>query len=77
MLFWFYRKIELLFYFSVQDIIKLVVGRLAAGERYYSKCYALKLVHLQSKESYWLHNNLSMYQVRQKYESSHPPEEWR
>ncbi|XP_062622322.1 focal adhesion kinase 1-like isoform X3 [Saccostrea cucullata] len=62
---------------DVKDIIKLVVGRLAAGERYYSKCYALKLVHLQSKESYWLHNNLSMYQVRQKYESSHPPEEWR
>ncbi|XP_078319037.1 focal adhesion kinase 1-like isoform X5 [Crassostrea virginica] len=62
---------------DVKDIIKLVVGRLAAGERYYSKCYALKLVHLQSKESYWLHNNLSMYQVRQKYEASHPPEEWR
>nr|XP_011413792.2 focal adhesion kinase 1 isoform X9 [Crassostrea gigas] len=62
---------------KIMDIIKLVVGRLAAGERYYSKCYALKLVHLQSKESYWLHNNLSMYQVRQKYESSHPPEEWR
>ncbi|XP_056017638.1 focal adhesion kinase 1-like isoform X13 [Ostrea edulis] len=62
---------------DVKDIIKLVVGRLAAGERYYAKCYALKLVHVQSKESYWLHNNLSMYQVRQKYESSHPPEEWR
>ena len=63
--------------FSFQDIIKLVVGRLAAGERYFARCYALKLVHIQSRESYWLHNNLSMYQVRQKYESAHPPEEWR
>ncbi|KAK3091583.1 hypothetical protein FSP39_020953 [Pinctada imbricata] len=62
---------------DVKDIIKLVVGRLAAGERYFARCYALKLVHVQSRESYWLHNNLSMYQVRQKYESAHPPDEWR
>ncbi|XP_076085718.1 focal adhesion kinase 1-like isoform X5 [Mytilus galloprovincialis] len=62
---------------DVKDIIQLVVGRLAAGERYFAKCYALKLVHIITRKSYWLHNNLSMYQVRQKYESSHPPEEWR
>lgn len=62
---------------DVKDIIKLVVGRLAAGERYFAKCYALKLVHIISRKCYWLHNNLSMYQVRQKYESSHPPDEWR
>lgn len=62
---------------DVKDIIKLVVGRLAAGERLFSKCYALKLVHVPTRDNYWLHNNLSMYQVRQKYESSHPPEEWR
>ncbi|XP_069128415.1 LOW QUALITY PROTEIN: focal adhesion kinase 1-like [Argopecten irradians] len=62
---------------DVKDIIKLVVGRLTAGERYFSNCYALKLVHVQSKDSYWLHNNLSMYQVRQKYEAAHPSDEWR
>ncbi|ESO92503.1 hypothetical protein LOTGIDRAFT_120690 [Lottia gigantea] len=63
---------------DIKDIIKLVVGRLAAGVRFYSKCYALKLVHTQSRgESYWLHNDLTMYQVRQKYEAKHPPEEWR
>jgi hypothetical protein len=69
---------KLIFIYNfVQDIIRLVVGRLAAGERYFAKCYALKLVHIISRRWYWLHNNLSMYQVRQKYESSHPPEEWR
>ncbi|XP_021343131.1 focal adhesion kinase 1-like isoform X2 [Mizuhopecten yessoensis] len=62
---------------DVKDIIKLVVGRLTAGERYFANCYALKLVNIQSKDSYWLHNNLSMYQVRQKYESAHPSDEWR
>ena len=63
--------------FTFQDIIKLVVGRLAAGDRYFGKCYALKLVHTKSRESYWLHNNLTMYQVKQKYEASKPPDEWR
>ncbi|XP_041358012.1 focal adhesion kinase 1-like isoform X2 [Gigantopelta aegis] len=62
---------------DVKDIIKLVVGRLAAGDRLFAKCFALKLVHTKSNESYWLHNDLTMYQVRQKYESKHPEEEWR
>ncbi|WAR24093.1 hypothetical protein MAR_037762, partial [Mya arenaria] len=60
----------------VEDIIRLVVGRLAAGERFFGKCFALKLVHIKSRESYWLHNNLTMYQVKQKYETSRPPDEW-
>ncbi|XP_052774521.1 focal adhesion kinase 1-like isoform X3 [Mya arenaria] len=62
---------------DVKDIIRLVVGRLAAGERFFGKCFALKLVHIKSRESYWLHNNLTMYQVKQKYETSRPPDEWR
>ncbi|KAL5016947.1 hypothetical protein ScPMuIL_006536 [Solemya velum] len=63
---------------DVKDIIKLVVGRLAAGDRHFSKCFALKLVHATGIcETYWLHNNMTMYQVRQKYESAHPPDEWR
>ena len=61
----------------LQDIIRLVVGRLAAGDRFFGKCFALKLVHIKSQECYWLHNNLTMYQVKQKYEAPRPPEEWR
>lgn len=62
---------------DIKDIIRLVVGRLTDGELYYSRCYALKLVHTKSRESYWLHNDLTMYQVRQKYELRYPHEEWR
>ncbi|XP_052283061.1 focal adhesion kinase 1-like isoform X4 [Dreissena polymorpha] len=62
---------------DIKDIIRLVVGRLAQGDRYFARCYALKLVHLKSRDSYWLHNNLTMYQVKQKYEATRPPDEWR
>lgn len=61
----------------LQDIIKLVVGRLAAGDRHFARCYALKLVVLSQHQSYWLHNDLSMYQVRQKYEAKCMPEDLR
>ena len=53
------------------------MGRLAAGQRAYKDAYALRLAHTQSAETHWLHSDLSMYQVRQKYEALHPPDEWR
>ncbi|XP_070195798.1 focal adhesion kinase 1-like isoform X3 [Littorina saxatilis] len=62
---------------DVKDIIRLVVGRLAAGERYFARCFALKLMHVGTRRGYWLHNDLTMYQVRQKYEAKHQPEELR
>uniref|UniRef100_A0A0B7BAE7 non-specific protein-tyrosine kinase n=1 Tax=Arion vulgaris TaxID=1028688 RepID=A0A0B7BAE7_9EUPU len=62
---------------DVKDIIKLVVGRLAAGDRYFSRCFALKLVVISRRQSFWLHNDLSMYQVRQKYEAKSMPEDLR
>lgn len=65
--------VDVVFY---QDIVQLLVGRLAAGDRVYKDVYALRLTHSQS-ESFWLHSDLSMYQVRQKYESLHPADEWR
>ena len=62
---------------DVRDIVHLVVGRLAEGHRNYQEAYALRLVHHPTQEFFWLHNDLTMYQVRQKYESLHPPEECR
>ncbi|CAH1775354.1 unnamed protein product [Owenia fusiformis] len=65
---------------DVRDIIQLVVRRLAAGLREYEACYALLLTHTPSKERYWLHGDLSMYQVRQKYEALHTSDnadDWR
>ncbi|KAL8623580.1 hypothetical protein ACOMHN_000185 [Nucella lapillus] len=62
---------------DVKDIIRLVVGRLAAGERYFGRCFALKLTNASTRHGYWLHNDLTMYQVRQKYEGKHPPDDLR
>ena len=66
-----------MYFLVLQDIVQLVVGRLAAGNRVYKAAYALRLYHTESGENYWLHSDLTMYQVRQKYESLHPPDEWR
>lgn len=61
----------------IKDIVELVVGRLASGPRLYKDSYALRIVHPQSKESYWLHSDLTIYQVRQKFSSLYPEVEWR
>ncbi|CAL1531010.1 unnamed protein product [Lymnaea stagnalis] len=62
---------------DVKDIIKLVVGRLAAGDRLFARCFALRLVVISQRLSFWLHNDLSMYQVRQKYEAKFLPDDLR
>ncbi|RUS76887.1 hypothetical protein EGW08_015356 [Elysia chlorotica] len=62
---------------DVKDIIRLVVGRLAAGERYFARCFAIKLINTAQHQGSWLHNDLSMYQVRQKYEAKSMPEDLR
>lgn len=62
---------------DVKDIIRLVVGRLAAGERYFARCFAIKLINTSQNQGFWLHNDLSMYQVRQKYEAKSMPEDLR
>ena len=54
-----------------------MVNRLAAGDRPYKSAYALRVVHMKSDEFYWLHRDLSVYQVQQKYCSLHPSEDWR
>ncbi|XP_064624922.1 focal adhesion kinase 1-like isoform X3 [Lineus longissimus] len=59
------------------DIVNVVVGRIACGERKCKELYALFLRHAPTKEGCWLHSDLTMYQVRQKYESAHPDDEWR
>ncbi|XP_013406550.1 focal adhesion kinase 1-like [Lingula anatina] len=62
---------------DIKGIVHLLVGRLAAGQRYFEACYALYLRHLQTDKGFWLHSDLTMYQVRQKYESKYPADEWR
>ncbi|XP_069588056.1 focal adhesion kinase 1 isoform X1 [Ranitomeya imitator] len=39
--------------------------------------YGLRLSHLLSEEVHWLHPDMGVSHVREKYEQSHPPEEWK
>lgn len=48
---------------DVRGIISLVTSRLAVGTRHYRNLYAMRLHHPGSGESYWLHQDTTMYQV--------------
>lgn len=39
--------------------------------------YGLRLSHLRSEEVHWLHPDMGVSHVREKYEQAHPPEEWK
>uniref|UniRef100_A0A8C9CE47 Protein tyrosine kinase 2 n=1 Tax=Phocoena sinus TaxID=42100 RepID=A0A8C9CE47_PHOSS len=39
-------------------------------------CYGFRLSHLRSEEVHWLHLDMGVSNVREKYELAHPPEEW-
>ncbi|XP_035284877.1 focal adhesion kinase 1 isoform X9 [Anguilla anguilla] len=40
-------------------------------------CFGLRLSHLQSEDIHWLHPDMGVSHVREKYELNHPQEEWR
>ncbi|XP_061110851.1 focal adhesion kinase 1 isoform X3 [Conger conger] len=40
-------------------------------------CFGLRLSHLQSGDVHWLHPDMGVSHVREKYEHNHPQEEWR
>ncbi|XP_041105138.1 focal adhesion kinase 1 isoform X19 [Polyodon spathula] len=40
-------------------------------------CYGLRLSHLQSEETHWLHPDMGVSHVRETYELNHPQDEWR
>ncbi|XP_077991126.1 focal adhesion kinase 1-like isoform X2 [Glandiceps talaboti] len=60
-----------------KTIIHAVVTRLAAGERPLQNCYGVRLSHDDTKSQYWIHQDLTVGFVRQKYESLHPEGKWR
>ena len=63
---------------SCQGIIKsiLISGRLGPNVRN-AECYGLRLQHLKSEELHWLHPDLTIGEVEQRYESHHVEAEWR
>lgn len=54
----------------------LVSGRLGPNVEL-TRCYGLMLKHLKSEELHWLHPDLTVGEVEQRYESHHVEAEWR
>ncbi|XP_061098691.1 protein-tyrosine kinase 2-beta-like isoform X2 [Conger conger] len=63
---------------EIRAIIKsiLISGRLGPNIKY-PGCYGLLLKHLKSEELHWLHPDLTVGEVEQKYEKLHLEAEWR
>jgi hypothetical protein len=62
---------------EMQDIVRLVVSRINADASLVSKHFSIKMEHKGTGESCWLAFNLTLGDVRQRYESRYPREEWR
>ncbi|XP_076129038.1 protein tyrosine kinase 2 beta, b [Alosa pseudoharengus] len=63
---------------QIRAIIKsiLISGRLGPNVQN-AGCYGLQLKHLKSAELHWLHPDLTIGEMEQKYESHHIEAEWR
>ncbi|XP_035277666.1 protein tyrosine kinase 2 beta, b isoform X1 [Anguilla anguilla] len=63
---------------EIKAIIKsiLISGRLGPNIKY-PGCYGLLLKHLKSEELHWLHPDMTVGEVEQKYEKLHLEAEWR
>lgn len=66
---------------DIRSIIGLVTERLAAGERYYRSMYAMRLRGApdpsQPVEMHWLHQDMTMHQVIDKYCKKLGVNDWR
>ncbi|XP_071837468.1 focal adhesion kinase 1-like isoform X4 [Apostichopus japonicus] len=62
---------------DIKSVIHAVVAKLARGDREYENCFAIRLQHMQSEESHWLHRDLTVGQIKRKYEAVYPALEWR
>ncbi|KAM8832488.1 protein tyrosine kinase 2 beta, b isoform 1-T6 [Spinachia spinachia] len=63
---------------QIRAIIRsiLICGRLGPNIEH-AACYGLLLKHLKSEELHWLHPDLTVGEVEQRYESHHVEAEWR
>ncbi|XP_076260317.1 protein tyrosine kinase 2 Fak isoform X10 [Rhynchophorus ferrugineus] len=62
---------------DIKGIISTVTERLSTGERDYKGLYAMRLTRPPSGDIYWLHQDITMQQVYEKYLKKHPNAEWR
>ncbi|XP_050161865.1 protein-tyrosine kinase 2-beta isoform X4 [Myiozetetes cayanensis] len=63
---------------EIQEVIDsiLLSGRLGPAVRL-PQCYGLRLQHLKSQQTHWLHPRLTVGEVHDKYECLHMEAEWR
>ncbi|XP_010000525.1 PREDICTED: protein-tyrosine kinase 2-beta [Chaetura pelagica] len=63
---------------EIREVIKsiLVSGRIGPDIKL-SECYGLRLKHVKSDEIHWLHPDLTVGEVQEKYECLHLEAEWR
>uniref|UniRef100_UPI00358E6B7E focal adhesion kinase 1-like isoform X2 n=1 Tax=Myxine glutinosa TaxID=7769 RepID=UPI00358E6B7E len=59
------------------DIKSIVHSLVGAINPQFEVNYGIRLVHTHSDELHWLHHDYTVASVREKYESWHPPEDWR
>uniref|UniRef100_A0A8C5C6X8 non-specific protein-tyrosine kinase n=1 Tax=Gadus morhua TaxID=8049 RepID=A0A8C5C6X8_GADMO len=63
---------------QIRGIIQSILGSGRLGPNIlHSACYGLLLTHLKSEDLHWLHPDLTVEEVEQRYESQHAEAEWR
>lgn len=64
--------------FPPQEVIRsiLLSGRIGPDIKL-AECYGLRLKHVKSDEIHWLHPDLTVGEVQEKYECLHLEAEWR
>ncbi|KAK9701466.1 FERM N-terminal domain [Popillia japonica] len=62
---------------EIKDIISLITERLSNSERLYKSLYAMRLIHTTTGEVHWLHQDMTMNQVQEKYIKKQSLLEWR
>ncbi|KAE8748455.1 Focal adhesion kinase 1 variant 1 [Frankliniella occidentalis] len=64
---------------DIKSIITLLTSNMGSqqnSQRPFQQMYAIRLTHPSSRVAYWLHQDMNMFQVEEKYISKHPTEEW-
>ncbi|XP_059898227.1 protein tyrosine kinase 2 beta, b [Gadus macrocephalus] len=63
---------------QIRGIVQSILGSGRLGPNIlHSACYGLLLTHLKSEDLHWLHPDLTVGEVEQRYESQHAEAEWR
>ena len=68
-------KFKLQLKLKKQGIVSAVLDRIYPNGVKYKSSYGLRLRHIKTSLVYWLHENLTMLEVKDNYENLHPANE--